>query len=331
MSLSTTSEQPVAEPADAASAPVATAGAPVGAPQGDATARGSALAGAQEPASLAVGPPEGRLAGWRGRLPGVGTAVALVILFVVALWAIAPWLLAPGNPVLGTPADKFLAPSFAHPFGTDHLGRDVLTRVVHGTWRTLATAGLAVGLGVVVGTMLGLLAGTGGRLADAVTMRLADVLLAIPAILIALVVVTAYQPGPVSLGIGVGLASIATFARLTRTEVLRVRGLDFVEASFLSGASRLAVVRTHVLPHVLGPVLALLVVELGAAILAISGLGFLGFGTPPPAPEWGLLVAEGRQYLAKAWWMSTLPGAVIVTVVLSLAACGRALARRGRY
>jgi peptide/nickel transport system permease protein len=154
--------------------------------------------------------------------------------------------------------------------------------------------------------------------------------LAVPAVLIALVIVTASKPGPVSLGVGVGLASVATFARLTRSEVLRIRSTEFVEAARLSGARPLSVVFSHILPHVLGPVVALLVIELGTAILAISGLGFLGFGTPPPAPEWGLLVSEGRQYLSKAWWMSTMPGVVIVITVLSLAAAGRALQKKVR-
>lgn len=260
------------------------------------------------------------------RRPGaLGLTFAGLCLALVLASALVPSLLAPGNPLVGVPAEKLQSPSLAHPFGTDHLGRDVFTRVVHGTGRTLLTAGLAVGLGVVVGTALGLLAGTGGRWVDAVTMRLAEVLLAVPAMLIALVIVTAYEPGPVSLGIGVGLASVATFARLVRSEVLRIRRSDFVEASRLAGVSGPRVVWEHVLPHVTAPVAALFVVDLGAAILAISGLGFLGFGAPPPAPEWGLLVAEGRQYLGVAWWMSTLPGLVVVLTVLALAAVARTL------
>lgn len=258
------------------------------------------------------------------------TVLSILVLAVVLIWAVLPQVFVPGDPLTGVPQDNLQAPSLAHPFGTDYLGRDVFTRTVHGTGRTLVTAGLAVGLGVIVGTLLGLLAGTGGRIADIITMRIADVLLAVPAVLIALVIVTASKPGPVSLGVGVGLASVATFARLTRSEVLRIRSTEFVEAARLSGARPLSVVFSHILPHVLGPVVALLVIELGTAILAISGLGFLGFGTPPPAPEWGLLVSEGRQYLSKAWWMSTMPGVVIVITVLSLAAAGRALQKKVR-
>ncbi|MGO3140138.1 MAG: ABC transporter permease [Galactobacter sp.] len=259
-----------------------------------------------------------------------GPTLSVVILVLVLGWALLPGVFASQDPLTGVPADKLQSPSGAHLFGTDHLGRDVFARTVHGTARTLITAGLAVGLGVVVGTLLGLAAGTCGRIVDAIAMRLADVLLAIPAVLIVLVIVSAYEPGPISLGIGVGLASIATFARLTRAEVARVRSTEYVEAARLSGANGISVVFSHILPHVLGPVLALLVVELGAAILAISGLGFLGFGTPPPTPEWGLLVSEGRQYLGPAWWMSTLPGLVIVATVLSLASAGRALQKKVR-
>lgn len=259
-----------------------------------------------------------------------GPTLSVVVLVLVLGWALLPGVFSGQDPLEGVPQDKLRSPSGAHLFGTDHLGRDVFARTVHGTARTLITAGLAVGLGVVLGTLLGLVAGTCGRIVDAIAMRLADVLLAIPAVLIALVIVSAYEPGPISLGIGVGLASIATFARLTRAEVARVRNTEYVEAARLAGANGISVVFSHILPHVLGPVLALLVVELGAAILAISGLGFLGFGTPPPTPEWGLLVSEGRQYLGPAWWMSTLPGLVIVATVLSLASAGRALQKKVR-
>lgn len=251
-------------------------------------------------------------------------------LAVIAAWALVPGWFTTYSPLDGTPSDNFQAPNAAHLFGTDHLGRDVFTRVVYGTRQTLLTAGLAVLIGLVVGSVVGLVAATAGRAADAVAMRLVDVLLAVPGFLISLVIVTAFAPGPVSLGIGVGIASVASFARVVRSEVLRVRNLDFVEASFLNGGTYWSVVVRHVLPNASGPVLALLAVDLGAAILAISGLGFLGFGAPPPTPEWGLLIAEGRQYLGSAWWLTSLPGVVIVVTVILLAALGRQLLKTFR-
>lgn len=255
----------------------------------------------------------------------------LIPLALLAAWAFAPFAFTGQDPITGVPADKLLSPSAAHPFGTDHLGRDVYARVVHGTRQTLLTAGLACLVGSIVGSVLGLLAGTAGRIADTVAMRFVDIVLAVPAFLIALILVTATQPGPISLGLGVGIASIAAFARLVRTEVLRVRSRDFVQAALMSGGKYFTVLRRHIIPHIIGPVLSLLAVDLGAAILAISGLGFLGFGAPPPTPEWGLLISEGRQYLSVAWWLTTLPGLVIVAAVVLTAVLGRAINRAFRF
>ncbi|MFD1848296.1 ABC transporter permease [Arthrobacter flavus] len=266
----------------------------------------------------------------RGPLHNPSLWLTAVPLTVVAAWALTPDLFTPFSPLDGVPGDNFRAPDAEHLFGTDHLGRDVFTRVVFGTRQTLLTAGLAVLIGLVVGTIVGIIAATAGRAADATAMRLVDVLLAVPGFLISLVIVTAFSPGPISLGVGIGIASVASFARVVRSEVLRVRNLDFIEAAFLNGGTSWSVITRHILPNASGPVLALLAVDLGAAILAISGLGFLGFGAPPPTPEWGLLIAEGRQYLGSAWWLTTLPGLVIVLTVLLLATLGRQLLKTFR-
>lgn len=264
-------------------------------------------------------------------LSWLATWWVLLPLAIFVGWAIAPFAFSTADPITGVPVDKLLSPNAAHPFGTDHLGRDVYARVVYGTRQTLLTAGLACLIGSVVGSVLGLLAATAGRLADSVAMRFVDVILAVPAFLIALILVTATEPGPVSLGLGVGIASIAAFARLVRTEVLRVRSLDFVQAALMSGGRYFTVLKRHIIPHIIGPVLSLLAVDLGAAILAISGLGFLGFGSPPPTPEWGLLVSEGRQYLSVAWWLTTLPGLVIVAAVTLTAVLGRTINKAFRF
>ncbi|PVE19903.1 peptide ABC transporter permease [Arthrobacter sp. Bz4] len=266
----------------------------------------------------------------RGPLRSPSLWLTAAPLTVVAAWALAPDLFTSFSPLDGVPGDNFRAPDADHIFGTDHLGRDVFTRVVFGTRQTLLTAGLAVLIGLVVGTLVGIIAATAGRAADTTAMRLVDVLLAVPGFLISLVIVTAFSPGPISLGVGIGIASVASFARVVRSEVLRVRNLDFIEASFLNGGTFWSVITRHLLPNASGPVLALLAVDLGAAILAISGLGFLGFGAPPPTPEWGLLIAEGRQYLGTAWWLTTLPGLVIVLTVLLLATLGRQLLKTFR-
>lgn len=253
---------------------------------------------------------------WSARLSGA-------LLILVAAWALAPGLFTDQDPLKGNALDKFQPPSLAHWFGTDHLGRDVLTRVIHGTSQTLLTAGLAVAVGLVVGSIIGILAGVSGPVVDAVGMRVSDVLLALPAFLISIWIVTAYGPGPLSVGIGVGIGSIAIFARVFRAEVLRVRALDYVEAAFLSGETRWSVIRRHIVPNAVGAVVALAVIDLSAAILAISALGYLGYSAPPPTPEWGLLVSEGRNYLANAWWLTSLPGIVIVVVIVALGVVSR--------
>ena len=284
-------------------------------------------------AALPPGPAAPPAAPARRRRPGLSATLALTLLpvLLIAAWALFPGLFTGQDPISGIPQEKFQSPTPEHWFGTDHLGRDVFARVVHGTSQTFLTAGLAVLIGLVAGTLIGVLAATGGRAADTVTMRLVDVLLAVPGFLIALIIVTASAPGPVSLGIGVGIAAIASFARVVRAEVLRVRNLEFVEAAFLTGGTYWTVLRRHLLPNAAGPVLSLVAVDLGAAILVVSSLGFLGFGAPPPEPEWGLLIAEGRQYLGTAWWMTTLPGLVIVSAVVMLAAVGRQLLKSLRF
>ncbi|MEV4897000.1 ABC transporter permease [Nonomuraea sp. NPDC050547] len=240
-----------------------------------------------------------------------------LVVALVVLWAVVPWLFTGYDPLNGVPAEKLQGPSAAHWFGTDAVGRDVFARVVHGSVHSLSGAFVAVGVGLVLGTLLGLLAGSAGGPADEVIMRLMDVLLSVPGLLLALTVIILLGPGTVNVAIAVGVGSVAAFARLARAEVVRVRRSDYVEAAFGSGGTFAAVLWRHVLPNSLGPVVALAALQFGVAILAISTLGFLGYGAEPPTPEWGLLISEGRNYLATSWWLTTLPGAVVVAVVLA--------------
>lgn len=262
------------------------------------------------------------------RRPGLPLAVAWLAL--VAIAAAAPALLAPGDPLAGVPADKLLPPGPGHPFGTDQTGRDLLTRVVHGAALTLQAASVAVGVGIVVGSLLGLVAGFVGGLTDAAVMRVADVLLSIPSLLLSLALITVLGTGTTNVAIAVGVASIASVSRIMRSEVLRVRTSTYVEAARASGNSPLRVLVRHVLPNSLGPVVVLAVLELGTAVLAVSALSFLGYGAPPPAPEWGTLVAGGRDHLAAAWWLTTIPGLAIVATVLSANRLARAFDDGGR-
>lgn len=262
------------------------------------------------------------------RRPGLLAAAVWIVVVLVA--AFAPALLAHSDPLTGVPADKLQPPSSAHWFGTDQLGRDLYSRVVHGTALTLQASLIAVGLGLVVGSTLGLLAGFFGSWVDDAVMRVADVLLAIPSLLLSLALVTVLGFGTVNVAIAVGLASVASVARIMRSEVVRVRSSVYVEAAQASGNRWHRVLLRHVLPNSAGPVVVLATLELGTAILAVSSLSFLGYGAPPPAPEWGQLVSTGRDFLRNAWWLTTLPGLAIVLTVLSANRISRALDTEGR-
>lgn len=268
----------------------------------------------------------------RGRRRRVSLPLLLsaALLIVVLIWTFAPGLFTSFDPLTGNHIEKFQPPSWEHWFGTDHLGRDVLARVIYGTSQTVLTAGLAVAVGLIVGSIIGVVTGVSGPVVDAVGMRISDVLLSLPGFLVSIWIVTAYGSGRLSVGIGVGVGSIAVFARVFRTEVLRVRALDYVEAAFLSGANRWSVIAKHILPNTAGSVIALAVIDLSAAILAIAALGYLGYSAPPPTPEWGLLVAEGRNYIATAWWLTTLPGIVILVVIIALGVVSRRLLAANR-
>jgi len=252
---------------------------------------------------------------WR-ELVRPGTLVPLLVLAIALAWALLPGVFAPGSPTASTGA-ALQAPSGGHLFGTDATGRDLFTRVVHGASQSITGAVVAVLVGLLAGTAIGVAAGAVGGALEEVLMRIVDVLLAIPALLLSLSVVILLGFGTTNAAIAVGVTSIAVFARLARSQVVSVRASEFVEAAYGSGGTFFTVLWRHILPNSLTPVIALAALQLGSAILQISTLGFLGYGAPPPTPEWGLLIAEGRNYVATAWWLTVLPGAVVAAVVLA--------------
>lgn len=265
----------------------------------------------------------------RARL-GVVDVLALGVLALVALAIVAPGLLAPANPLEAVPGGTLQPPGSAGLFGTDYLGRDVLSRIVHGTGRTVLASSIAVAIGLGAGSALGLIAAYFGGWADAVVSRLVDVLLSIPGLLLSMVVVVALGFGSTNAAIAVGVASIAAFARLMRSEVLRVRELGFVESARHLGVRPWAVLLRHVLPNSAAPVLSMTALQFGNAILWIAALSFLGYGAPPPQPEWGLLVSEGRGYLSSSPWLTLLPGLVIVVTVVAISRVSALIAETRR-
>jgi peptide/nickel transport system permease protein len=266
-----------------------------------------------------------RLPWWAFLLRRPGLVLSLLLLAVVLVAAVGAGALAHQDPLRGVPADKLQPPSAAHLFGTDQLGRDQWSRVVHGAALSLKATVIAVGVALVSGGLIGLVAGAVGRWVDTVLMRLVDVVLAIPALLLSLALVTALGFGTVKVAVAVGIASVAGFARVMRAEVLRVRSTVYVEAARSLGARWWTVLGRHVLPNAAGPVAVLATLELGTAVLAVSSLSFLGYGAPSPAPEWGSLVADGRNYLASSWWLTTLPGLTVAGTVLAVNRVARAL------
>jgi peptide/nickel transport system permease protein len=244
--------------------------------------------------------------------------VALLYVLFVGVSAFWPRLFTSTGPFDTQPELAILPPSLDHLFGTDNYGRDLWTRVLYGSPLTIQATALALGIALVAGLSLGIVSGFFGGPADALLMRIVDVLLAIPGLLLALSIVTALGYGTIPVAVAVGVGIVPGFARTTRAEVLRVKTLPYVEAARSSGAGWSRVLLRHILPNSWGPVAVLAVLDAGVAIIAIASLSFLGFGAAPPAAEWGTLIADGRNYLITAWWLSLLPGLFVALLVLSL-------------
>jgi peptide/nickel transport system permease protein len=266
---------------------------------------------------------------WPARLRRVPVSLVLAwfVIFVVLAFAAAPGLFTGYSGTEGVPGEQLRAPTMEHVLGTDGLGRDVFARIVYGAVHSLSGAFVAVTVGLLLGTLLGLIAGSRGGWTDTAIMRLVDALLAVPSLLLSLSIIVLLGFGTINVAIAVGAVSVARFARLARSEVVKVRRSEYVEAAFGSGGTFWSVLRRHILPNSLTSVIALAALQFGSAILAISTLGFLGYGAPPPTPEWGLLIAEGRNYLSRAWWLTAAPGIVVVLVVLSADRISKAIGR----
>lgn len=247
-----------------------------------------------------------------------GLLISLAIIVLTGLVVGFPALFATHDPFASVASAKLLPPSAENWFGTDHLGRDLYSRVIYGARLSIAAAGLAVVVGVIVGAVVGLLSGfIGGRI-DFVVMRFVDVLIAVPGILLALIVVVTLGFGPWSVALGVGLGAAGSFARVMRSQVVRVRNEEYVEAAATLGVRMPGIVFSHVLPNAARPVIAMAALELATAVLSVSALSFLGFGAQPPEPEWGALVSAGRDFVAIAPYLSIIPGVVILIVVLAV-------------
>jgi peptide/nickel transport system permease protein len=258
-------------------------------------------------------------AAWRHPLAIAGLVIAGAWIFIAIF---APWL-APHDP-LAQSATSFVPPSWGHFFGTDELGRDVFSRVLYGARLSIPLALLLVTLALLIGGTLGAIAGYYGGIVDGFVMRSADLVFAFPAIILAMVVTAALGPTVRNAVLALVIVSWPSYARVVRGLVLSVGQAEYVQSARLLGKSARRTLVRDILPNVFGPVLVLATLDLGNAVLLLSGLSFLGLGAQPPQPEWGAGVAEGTQYF-QYWWIGTFPGLAIFTVVLAFNFLGDSL------
>jgi peptide/nickel transport system permease protein len=258
-------------------------------------------------------------AAWRHPLAIAGLVIAGAWIFIAVF---APWL-APHDP-LAQSAQSFVPPSWGHFFGTDELGRDTFSRVLYGARLSIPLALLLVTLALLIGGTLGALAGYFGGIVDGFVMRSADLVFAFPAIILAMVVTAALGPTVRNAVLALVIVSWPSYARVVRGLVLSVGQAEYVQSARLLGKSARRTLIRDILPNVFGPVLVLATLDLGNAVLLLSGLSFLGLGAQPPQPEWGAGVAEGTQYF-QYWWIGTFPGLAIFTIVLAFNFLGDSL------
>lgn len=260
-----------------------------------------------------------RLARDRSAIVGLSIVTTLTLAAVAA-----PWL-APADPVRGSLSESLQAPSHAFWFGTDVQGRDILTRVLFGARLSLAVGLVSQSVASLLGLMLGLLAGYYGRWIDGVLMRLADVTLAFPSLLLLIAIAAAVTPSLPLVFVVIGIVGWAGMARLVRGQVLSLRGLDYVQAARALGARDTRILARHLLPGVLAPVVVAATLGVGGAIMAEAALSFVGLGAQPPTPSWGAMVADGRDLLRVAPWVSLIPGLAIGLTVLGMNLLGDGL------
>jgi peptide/nickel transport system permease protein len=264
----------------------------------------------------------------RFRPAAASLLLSALVLSLIVVCALLPSWIAPFPPS-EMRADAILArPGLQHWFGTDQFGRDVFSLVVYGARQSLSIGLFSVLISGTVGVSLGLLAGYAGGWLDMLLMRVIDVWLAIPSILLAIALSTALGPGLTSTVLAVSVAAIPRYARVLRGQARAIRNRPFIEAARAAGASHFSIIRRHVLPHCFVPILVLATLGVGAAILVGSGLSFLGLGVNDERPDWGYLLTQGRGYLTVAWWIVTYPGLAITSLVVSVNLLGDALRRR---
>lgn len=264
-------------------------------------------------------------AGWlafrRNRLAVAGL---LIVAGLVAVAALAP-LLAPYHPYAQDLSNRLQPPSAAHWLGTDGFGRDILSRLLHGARLTLMIVAMVAVTAPVVGLLIGTVAGYLGGWVDQVLMRITDIFLAFPKLILALAFVAALGPGIENAVIAIAITSWPPYARISRAETLTIRRADFISAARLQGASSPRIILGHIMPLCVASLIVRVTLDMAGVILTAAGLGFLGLGAQPPLPEWGAMIAAGRQYVLEQWWVAAMPGLAIFIVSLGFNLLGDGL------
>jgi peptide/nickel transport system permease protein len=254
-----------------------------------------------------------------------GAMIGAVIVLAFAAVALFADVLAPHDPLAQDLARRLEAPAATHGLGTDDFGRDVFSRVLHGSRVSLRLGLVAVAVALLVGGTIGLLAGYYGGWLDLLAMRVMDLMLAFPSILMAIVVVAILGPSLTNAMIAVGIMAVPQYARIVRASVLSVRGLEYVQASRALGAADPRILARAILPNIAGPIIVTASLGLATAILDAAGLSFLGLGAQPPIPEWGSMLSQGRELVLIAPWVLTAPGVAVFLAVLGFNLVGDAL------
>ncbi len=249
----------------------------------------------------------------------------MVLLLFLAVVAIGADFVAPEGLDEQQLGRRFVPPSAEALLGTDHLGRDILSRIIHGSRLSLSIGFITTSIGLLIGGGLGAVAGYYGGSRDQAIMRIMDVILAVPGFIFAVALVTALGPNLTNLMIAVGVNSIPYFARIIRSSVMSVKENEYIEAARALGCSHTWIILRHVIPNSFAPILVQATLRIGDTIIIAAGLSFLGLGAQPPLPEWGAMLSGGRQYLRDAWWMATFPGIAIMFTVLAFNLVGDGL------
>ncbi len=253
------------------------------------------------------------------------TLIGATIVGVLSLTAVVGPAIVPYDPTAQDVGPQLQSPTLAHPFGTDQHGRDVLSRLVHGARYSMGIALLVTGIRVVLGTTVGLISGFIGGWVDEGLMRIVDIQLAFPGLVLALVVAGILGPSLRNVMIALAVVGWATYARIVRGTVLSIKEREYVAAGRLFGTPRWRIARRHLVPSVVNPVVVIGTLNLGTVVLATAGLSFIGLGAQPPTPEWGTMLAGGRHYLRTAWWLVNVPGIAIALTVLGFNLLGDGL------